>query len=161
MEEFILEPDKESLHRRAVEAAPFLRNRPGQVALVANRYPARPTVASPSIEMGYRALILAELVPIDQAGGPPSKQSRIEGRYTLPPGSPNSTMSVSPQTVGRRNSKVAVDQTFERIGYLTLVRAAPRPPLSVRDRKPLFAHDATHHLLRRCDRVVLRMSCSY
>ena len=49
VEEFILEPAKESLHRRVVRAAPLLRHRPGQVVFLADRDPSRPAVMAPAI----------------------------------------------------------------------------------------------------------------
>ena len=48
VEEFILEPAEESLHRRVVRAAPLLRHRPGQVVLLADRDPSGPAVMAPA-----------------------------------------------------------------------------------------------------------------
>lgn len=65
---------------------------------VTERWPSR------SVPHAASRLLLASsafgLVPIDQAGRPPSKQSRIGDRYTFPPGSPNSVMSVSHSSLG-------------------------------------------------------------
>ena len=49
VEEFILEPAEESLHRRVVRAAPLLRHRPGQAVLLADRGPSGPAVMAPAI----------------------------------------------------------------------------------------------------------------
>ena len=48
VEEFILEPAKESLHRRVVRTAPLPRHRPGQVVLLTDRDPSGPAVMAPA-----------------------------------------------------------------------------------------------------------------
>ena len=170
VEEFILEPAEESLHRRVVRAAPLLRHRPGQVVLFADRYPARPTVMATAIGMGHGAPALAKSAACgleaavgelrvraraDRPGGQPAVEAvENRGQVHLAVRKPELRDVGEPQLVGRRGSEVAVDQVPGRIGYLALVRAVPRRLLRVRDRQPLLAHDAAHHLLGRHHRVV-------
>lgn len=63
------------------------------------------------------------LVPIGQAGRPPSKQSRIGDGYTLPPGSPNSVMSVSHGSLGAAARKARLTR-FSAV-FVNLIRGHP------------------------------------
>ena len=56
VEEFILEPAEESLHRRVLRAASLLRHRPGQVVLLADRDSSGPVVMAPAIRVRDGAL---------------------------------------------------------------------------------------------------------
>lgn len=56
VEELVLKPPEEALHRRVVGAAPLLRHRPDQEVLLADRDPPRPAVVASSIGVGHRAL---------------------------------------------------------------------------------------------------------
>lgn len=89
VEEFILEPAEESLHRRLVRAAPLLRHRPGQVVLFEDRYPARSTVTAPVIgmcsyssvkrDLSFRWAFLAMLTQARQdLRSPPAVRLRTE-----------------------------------------------------------------------------------
>ncbi len=167
VEESILEPAKESLHRRVVRASPLPRHRPGQVVLLAYGYPSGPAVMAPAVGMGHGALALAERAAcgLEAAVGElcvraradrPGGQAAVEavedrGQVHLAARQPELRDVGEPQLVGRRGPEGAVDQVLGRMGYLAFVRAVLGFPLRVGDRQPLFAHDAAHHLLgHRC-----------
>lgn len=141
VEELVLEPTEESIHRRVVRAASLLRHRPGQVVLFADRYPARPTVMAAAIGMGHGALALAKSAAcgLEAAVGEfgvraradrPGRQAAVEavedrGQVHLAVRKPELRDVGEPQLVGRRGPEVAVDQVLGRIGYLAFVRAVP------------------------------------
>lgn len=117
VEELVPEPPEEPLHRRVVGQAVLLRHRSDQVVPLADPDPAGPPVVVPPVRVDDGTLVpppgvphtafrlslaslVSGLVPMDYAGSPPSKQSIIGDRLTLPPGRPNSVMSVSHSLLG-------------------------------------------------------------
>lgn len=116
VEELVLEPSEEALHRRAVGAAPLLRHRPDQAVPVANRNPPGPAVVASAVGVGRQPLPFGKSLargleagvgeprvrarPYRPGRQPPSKQSRMDDGQALPSGRPNSVMSASHGSLG-------------------------------------------------------------
>ena len=172
VEELVLKPPEEALHRRVVGAAPLLRHRPDQEILLADRNPPRPAIVASSIGVGHRALpfgkppargleagvgeLCVRARPY-RPGSQPSVEAVEDGREVdLAVRQPELRDVCEPQLVGRGRMEVAADQVLRRVGDLALVGAVPGLLFRVDDHEPLFVHDAAHHLLGYDDRIFSR-----